>query len=131
MRWKLSVFATRTGCFMQGVDSVSVCLGSTKCCASLRDTAGQRRWPQHALESASTLCLVMAPTIRGHTIPESVPTPLEMPMRMLAYRGAMSRWFTLKPKQGRRDTCCSQHSIQNDLPLKQYACVSTDSFRGS
>lgn len=31
-----------------------------------------------------TLCLVKAPTIRGHTIPDSVPTPLEMPIRMLA-----------------------------------------------
>lgn len=31
-----------------------------------------------------TLFLVMAPTIRGHTIPDRVPTPLEMPIRMLA-----------------------------------------------
>lgn len=46
-----------------------------------------------------TLCLVIAPTISGHTIPESVPTPFEIPMSMLAYRGAMSKWLTLKPKQ--------------------------------
>lgn len=33
---------------------------------------------------APTLCLVMAPTMMGHTMPDNVPTPLEMPMRMLA-----------------------------------------------
>lgn len=33
---------------------------------------------------ARTLCLVMAPTMMGHTMPDNVPTPLEMPMRMLA-----------------------------------------------
>lgn len=44
-----------------------------------------------------TLFFVSAPTIKGHTIPDSVPTPLEMPIRMLAYRGAISRWLTLKP----------------------------------
>lgn len=46
----------------------------------------------------STLCLVMAPTMRGHTIPDNVPTPFEMPISMLAYRGAISKWLTLKPK---------------------------------
>lgn len=45
-----------------------------------------------------TLFLVMAPTIRGHTMPDRVPTPLEMPMRILAYRGAMSKWLTLNPE---------------------------------
>lgn len=49
--------------------------------------------------SALTLFLVMAPTISGQTMPDSVPTPLDMPMRMLAYRGAMSRWLTLKPNE--------------------------------
>lgn len=48
-----------------------------------------------------TLCFVIAPTMSGHTIPESVPTPLEIPMSMLAYRGAMSKWLTLKP--GRKE----------------------------
>lgn len=33
---------------------------------------------------AQTLCFVMAPTMMGHTMPDNVPTPLEMPMRMLA-----------------------------------------------
>lgn len=32
----------------------------------------------------STLCLVMAPTMRGHTIPDNVPTPFEIPISMLA-----------------------------------------------
>lgn len=48
-------------------------------------------------ETVLTLCFVMAPTISGQTIPDKVPTPLEIPMRILAYRGAMSRWLTLKP----------------------------------
>jgi hypothetical protein len=34
----------------------------------------------------------------GHSIPERVPTPFDSPIRILAKRGAMSRWFTLKPK---------------------------------
>lgn len=44
-----------------------------------------------ASQESPTLCLVIAPTIRGHTIPDRVPTPLEIPMRILAYRGAMSK----------------------------------------
>lgn len=40
----------------------------------------------------------MAPTIIGQTIPDSVPTPLEMPIKILAYLGAMSKWFTLNPE---------------------------------
>lgn len=47
-----------------------------------------------------TLFLVIAPTMRGQTIPERVPTPLEMPISMLAYLGAMSKWLTLKPLRG-------------------------------
>lgn len=31
-----------------------------------------------------TLCLVIAPTMSGQTIPDRVPTPLEMPISMLA-----------------------------------------------
>lgn len=34
--------------------------------------------------SSPTLFFVMAPTIRGQTIPDRVPTPLEIPIRMLA-----------------------------------------------
>lgn len=33
---------------------------------------------------ALTLCFVIAPTISGHTMPDKVPTPLEMPIRILA-----------------------------------------------
>lgn len=40
----------------------------------------------------------MAPTMIGQTIPDSVPTPLEMPIKILAYLGAMSKWFTLNPE---------------------------------
>lgn len=29
--------------------------------------------------------------------PAMVPIPFDMPIRMLAYRGAMSKWLTLKP----------------------------------
>ena len=45
-----------------------------------------------------TLCFVIAPTMSGQTMPDNVPTPLEMPMRILAYRGAISRWLTLNPE---------------------------------
>lgn len=34
----------------------------------------------------------------GQTIPDNVPTPFEMPIKMLAYLGAISRWLTLKPE---------------------------------
>lgn len=44
-----------------------------------------------------TLFFVIAPTIIGQTIPDKVPTPLEMPIKMLAYLGAMSKWLTLNP----------------------------------
>lgn len=44
-----------------------------------------------------TLFFVIAPTIIGHTIPDKVPTPLEIPINMLAYLGAMSKWLTLNP----------------------------------
>lgn len=39
---------------------------------------------KHKLMKLNTLCLVSAPTMRGHTIPDRVPTPLEMPIRILA-----------------------------------------------
>ena len=38
----------------------------------------------------------MSCTKIGHMMPASVPKPLETPIRILAYRGAMSKWFTLK-----------------------------------
>lgn len=44
-----------------------------------------------------TLFFVIAPTIIGQTIPDKVPTPLEIPIKMLAYLGAMSKWLTLNP----------------------------------
>ena len=34
-------------------------------------------------------------------MPASVPTPLDMPMRMEAHLGAMSRWLTLKPEMAK------------------------------
>lgn len=75
---------------------------NTLVCAIIYDN--DKNTPNRQLNSrvffttqAFTLCFVMAPTISGQTIPDKVPTPLEMPMRMLAYRGAMSRWLTLKP----------------------------------
>ena len=30
-------------------------------------------------------------------MPARVPIPLDIPIKILAYRGAMSRWFTLNP----------------------------------
>lgn len=33
----------------------------------------------------------------GHIKPAMVPIPLDIPMSILAYLGAMSKWFTLKP----------------------------------
>lgn len=51
-----------------------------------------------------TLCLVMAPTMRGHTIPDNVPTPFEMPISMLAYRGAISKWLTLNPEWNNKNS---------------------------
>lgn len=35
-------------------------------------------------QKSLTLFFVIAPTMSGQTMPESVPTPLEIPMRMLA-----------------------------------------------
>jgi len=48
-----------------------------------------------------TLFFVIAPTIIGQTIPDKVPTPLEIPIKMLAYLGAMSKWLTLNPAMQR------------------------------
>ena len=45
-----------------------------------------------------TLFFVIAPTIIGQTIPDNVPTPFEMPIKILAYLGAISKWLTLKPE---------------------------------
>ena len=45
-----------------------------------------------------TLFFVIAPTIIGQTIPDSVPTTFEMPIKILAYLGAISKWLTLKPE---------------------------------
>lgn len=44
-----------------------------------------------------TLFFVIAPTIIGHTIPDNVPTPFEIPIKILAYLGAISKWLTLNP----------------------------------
>lgn len=38
-----------------------------------------------------TLFFVIAPTIIGHTIPDNVPTPFEIPIKILAYLGAISK----------------------------------------
>jgi hypothetical protein len=35
--------------------------------------------------------LVKNSTVTGHNIPANVPTPLDIPIRILAYRGAISR----------------------------------------
>lgn len=45
-----------------------------------------------------TLFFVIAPTMIGQTIPDNVPTPFEMPIKILAYLGAISKWLTLKPE---------------------------------
>lgn len=34
----------------------------------------------------------------GHSRPAIVPIPFEIPISMLAYLGAISKWFTLNPK---------------------------------
>lgn len=51
----------------------------------------------HQLPWTPTPFLVKSSVTTGHSMPERVPIPLERPIRMLAKRGAMSRWFTLKP----------------------------------
>lgn len=43
----------------------------------------------------------MYPVMEGLTIPGMVPMVLEMPMRMAAYCGAMSRWLMEKPAQAK------------------------------
>ena len=43
----------------------------------------------------------MAPVREGHIMPGMVPTVLDMPIRMAAYLGATSRWFTPNPAQVR------------------------------
>lgn len=44
-----------------------------------------------------TLCFVSISVTIGQNMPARVPTPLDIPISILAYRGAMSKWFTLKP----------------------------------
>ena len=48
-----------------------------------------------------TLSITMAPVREGQIMPGMVPTVLEIPIRMAAYLGATSRWFTPKPAQVR------------------------------
>ena len=43
----------------------------------------------------------MAPVREGQMMPGMVPTVLEIPIRMAAYLGATSRWFTPNPAQVR------------------------------
>ena len=45
-----------------------------------------------------TLCLVNSSTTIGQNMPLSVPQPLLIPIKIEAYLGAMSRWFTLNPE---------------------------------
>lgn len=45
-----------------------------------------------------TLCNVNFSVTIGQIMPANVPKPLDMPIKMLAYRGAMSKWLTLKPE---------------------------------
>ena len=47
----------------------------------------------------NTSFLVAISTKIGHRRPDSVPTPFEIPIKIPAYRGAMSRWLTLKPEK--------------------------------
>lgn len=49
------------------------------------------------LKKYATFFFVSFSTTIGHKSPDKVPTPFEMPMRIPAYRGAMSKWFTLNP----------------------------------
>lgn len=58
--------------------------------------------------SPFTLFFVIAPTIIGQTIPDKVPTPLEIPIKMLAYLGAMSKWLTLNPAIQRSENIHTQ-----------------------
>lgn len=44
-----------------------------------------------------TLCLMMILIAAGHRRPAIVPIPFEIPISILAYLGAMSKWFTLNP----------------------------------
>ena len=41
---------------------------------------------------------VICSVTMGQIIPANVPTPLLMPIKIEAYRGAMSRWLTLNPE---------------------------------
>lgn len=61
----------------------------------------------------------------GHNNPAMVPIPFEMPISMLAYLGAISKWFTLNPEKI-RDTLLKSSDgggrIRN-LPKKEIKMV--------
>lgn len=40
-------------------------------------------------------------TKMGTNNPAIVPTPFDIPIKILAYLGAMSKWFTLKPEMAK------------------------------
>lgn len=48
-----------------------------------------------------TFFAVILSTKKGTIRPAMVPIPLDMPIKILAYLGAMSRWLTLKPEMAK------------------------------
>lgn len=48
-----------------------------------------------------TFFSVMWSTTIGQTSPAMVPIPLDKPIKILAYRGAMSKWLTLNPEMAK------------------------------
>lgn len=51
----------------------------------------------------------------GHNRPAIVPIPFEIPISILAYLGAISKWFTLKPAT--RVSFWSSHSLGTKVRL--------------
>lgn len=43
----------------------------------------------------------MLSTKKGTNRPAIVPIPFDIPIKILAYLGAMSKWFTLKPEMAK------------------------------
>lgn len=61
------------------------------------------QWQKHAFgrQFTITFCLMMILIAAGHNNPAIVPIPFEMPISILAYLGAISKWFTLNPENSR------------------------------
>lgn len=73
----------------------------------------------------------MAPTMIGQTIPDSVPTPLEMPIKILAYLGAMSKWFTLNPETYTETVAQGGITLKKQVPGREHQNTSSQKTLGA